>query len=68
MLVYLLEPVGDVVVGVFTGTIVHQQYALSALVIRLRDGAEPFLASGVPNLKFNVLAINIEILYLEIDP
>ena len=68
MLVYLLEPVGDVVVGGFVGTIVHQQYALSALVICLRDGAEPFLASGVPNLKLNVLAINIKILYLKIDP
>ena len=68
MLVYLLKPVGDVVVGVLTGTVVHQQYALSALVIRLRDSAEPFLASSVPNLKLNVLAINIEILYLKIDP
>ena len=68
MLVYLLKPVGDVVEGVLTGTVVHQQYALSALVIRLRDSAEPLLTSGVPNLKLNVLAINIEILYLKIDP
>lgn len=67
MLVYLLEPLGDVVEGFFVVAVVHQQYALSALVIRLRDGAEAFLASGVPNVKLNVLAINIDILYLKID-
>lgn len=46
--VNLLEPLLDVVERVHVSHIVHHANAVGATVVGRRDGAESFLASGVP--------------------
>ena len=67
MLVYLLQPVGDVVEGLLLGAVVHQNNAHSTLVVGLCDCPETLLASCVPNLQLDLLIININILNLEVN-
>ncbi len=44
----LLEPLLDVVEAIHVGDIVDDADAVGAAVVRRRDGAEAFLAGGIP--------------------
>ena len=40
---------------------------MSALVVRLSDRTESFLAGRVPNLKLHIFTIYLHMLYFEVD-
>ena len=63
----LLQPIGDVVKSAFFGAVVHQDDAHGALVVCLRDCAEPFLTCCVPNLKLYSLVLHVNRLDLEVN-
>ena len=67
MLVDLLKPVLDVVKSALLRAVVHEHDSHRTLVISLRDRAEPFLASGVPDLKLDSLVLHIDRLNLEVN-
>ena len=48
-----------VLVRLLISDIVGHNDAVSSLVVRGSDGLEALLASGVPNLKFDLLSINL---------
>ena len=56
----LLQPVLDVVESGHFSTVIDQQDAHGALVVRLCNGAESFLASGVPHLELDRLVENFD--------
>lgn len=68
MRVDLLEPVLNVAEGALLGAVVDENDAHGALVVRLRDRAEAFLAGRVPNLQLDSLVLHVNRLDLEIDP
>ena len=63
----LLDPVADVVEGVLIATVINQDDAHGALIVRLSDGSEPLLSCSVPHLKFDHLVVNVDRLDLEIN-
>ena len=67
MLLNLLQPLGDVVEGLLLGAIVHEDDSHGALVVSLGNCAESFLPSGVPNLEFDSLILDVDCLDFEID-
>ena len=67
MKLYLTNPVLNVLETFLNGAIIGQNNAHGALIISLSDRAEAFLACGVPNLQFNVLSIDLDRFYLEIN-
>ena len=67
MKLYLTHPILDILEAFVLCAIVSQNDAHGSLIVGLRDGAEPLLAGCVPNLQFNVLAIDLHSLDLEIN-
>ena len=67
MQLYLTDPILDILETFLLGAIVSENDAHGALIVGLRDGAEPLLARCVPNLQLNVLAIDLHSLDLEIN-
>ena len=63
----LADPISDIIEAIFYCAIVGKNYSHGSLVVSLRDGPKSFLPSGVPNLKFHVLSINLYCLDLKID-
>ena len=66
MLIYLLEPIRNVVESSLISAIVNQDDPHSSLVVSLGDGAEPLLASCVPHLQLDPLIIDINFLNFEV--
>jgi hypothetical protein len=56
---YLTDPILDVGEAFLRGAVVSKDDAHRAFVVGLCDGAEAFLAGGVPNLELNVLSVNL---------
>ena len=67
MKLYLTDPILDILETFVLCAIISQNDAHGPLIVGLRDGAEPLLASCVPYLQFNVLAIDLHSLDLEIN-
>ena len=67
MLFNLVHPILHILVTLLLRAVVTQNYTVSSFVISLSDGPEPLLASRVPDLEFNILAVYRDIFYLEID-
>eukprot|EP00601_Ochromonadales_sp_CCMP2298_P000657 CAMPEP_0173177186 /NCGR_PEP_ID=MMETSP1141-20130122/4857_1 /TAXON_ID=483371 /ORGANISM="non described non described, Strain CCMP2298" /LENGTH=183 /DNA_ID=CAMNT_0014099571 /DNA_START=298 /DNA_END=850 /DNA_ORIENTATION=- len=63
----LRNPVPDRNKRVSVGHVVHQEDALCSAEVRGRDGAEALLSRGVPYLQLDALAVQLDILDLEID-
>jgi hypothetical protein len=66
VLIYLLEPIGNVVESSLISTIVNQDDPHGSLVVSLGDGAEPLLAGCVPDLQLDPLIIDINFLNFEV--
>ena len=58
-LVDLLYPVFHIIEGFAVGDGVYQDDTSCSLVISLSDGFEAFLASGIPNLHFDLNALDV---------
>jgi hypothetical protein len=67
MLLNLFEPVRYVVEGLLVGAIVDQDYPHCTLVVGLCDSPKPFLAGGVPHLKFDPFFVDHNFLDLEVN-
>lgn len=67
MLLYLWEPILNILKCLLVGWIIGKDDALCSLVIRLSDGPKAFLTSRVPNLHFHNLAVQVNCLNFEID-
>ena len=63
----LVQPLLYVVERLLICDIVYDDNTVSAPVIATRDGAEALLASGVPNLKLDRLAVHLDRANLEVD-
>jgi hypothetical protein len=63
----LLNPGYNVVVRPVVSDGIGEDDARSTLVVGLRDIAETLLSCGVPNLEFDLLILNLQHFYLEID-
>lgn len=53
--------------GVSTGDIVHEESTGGPAVVGSSDGAEGFLAGGIPNLEFDLFVINVDHASAEFD-
>lgn len=67
MLLYLLQPVGNVLERLLRGAVISEHDALCALVIGLSDRAKALLASGVPDLHLYIFAIHIHTLHFVVN-
>lgn len=63
----LIEPATDTVEGGPAADIVDNESTNSASVVSGGDGTEPLLASGVPNLGLDLLAVDFQALSLKLD-
>lgn len=63
----LLQPAGNVDIGLVLGDIVHQQRANSATVVRRRDCTVALLPCGVPDLRLDHLAFHLHAAGGELD-
>lgn len=54
VLLGLLEPPSEVLEGITTGDVVHQERARRTAVITPRDGSEGFLSGRIPDLQFDL--------------
>ena len=59
MLLNLRKPITYIVEGLLACAVVGEHDSLCALVVRLSDGSESFLASRVPDLQLHILAIHV---------
>ena len=59
ILLQLLDPLGDVFVGVSASQVEDQEGSRCPLVIGMGNGPIPLLASCVPNLYLDLLAIEV---------
>lgn len=57
----------DVVEAEGVSEVKDQKDALAAPIVRASDGSEPFLASRIPDLEFDIFGINLDGLEPEID-
>lgn len=57
----------DVVKASSVRNVVHRDTSMRVAVVSLRDGAEPFLTSSIPNLHFKDAVVNLERLDFEIN-
>lgn len=64
----LANPVSHIVEAVLARAVICQDYALRILVVVLGDVPVPFLASCVPDLQLDGLAVQLDVLDLEIYP
>ena len=67
MLIYLFEPVLNVVERPLVRAVIDEYDTHSSLIVCLRDSPEPFLSSGVPYLQLYSLIVNINLLDLEVN-
>ena len=68
VIVDLLDPIGDVVIGSVVSHRVGQDYASRPFVISLGDIPESLLPSGIPNLHLDSLVVHLKHLYFEVHP
>lgn len=61
------EPVFDVLEGLLVSDVVGKDDSMSTFVVGGGDGLEALLASGVPDLHFDGLALHVEGPDLEVD-
>ena len=61
------DPGTDILEGLFISDIINQQDTHRTTIIRGGNGTETFLASGIPNLEFNTLPVEVNGLDFEID-
>ena len=66
MLIYLLEPIRNVVESSLVSAIVDEDDPHGSLVVSLGDSAEPLLASCVPHLQLDPLIIDINFLNFKV--
>ena len=67
MLFNVPDPVLDVVEALLVGDVVDQHDAHGAAVVGGGDGAEPLLASCVPDLQLDLLPIQLYCANLEVN-
>jgi hypothetical protein len=67
MLIYLLEPVRDVIKSCLIGAIVHKDNTHGTLVVSLSNCTESFLTGCVPDLQFDPFIVNVDFLDLEVN-
>ena len=67
VLVDVAEPLGDVVEALGVGDVVHQHDAHGAAVVGRRDRPEPLLTRRVPDLKFDLLSVQLNCADLEVN-
>ena len=61
------DPVLDVVETLLVGDVVHQHDAHGAAVVGRRDRPEPLLTRRVPDLKFDLLSVQLNCADLEVN-
>ena len=66
-LIDLLHPLRDLLERLPVRDVVDDDDPVAAVVVALCDGAEPLLASGIPDLELDDLAIVLGRAYLEVD-
>ena len=67
MCIYLPDPISDVVKTILTCAIISKNDALGSSIICLSYSSKPFLSCSVPYLYFNILAVEIDGPYLEVN-
>ena len=67
MLLDLTQPSLHIIKGLHVRRVEGEQDSMGSLVIRLRDRAEPLLASCIPNLQFHALSVDLDVLDLKIN-
>ena len=67
MLLDLAQPRLHIIKGLHVRRVEGEQDSMGSLVVRLRDRAEPLLASCVPNLQFHALSIDLNVFYLKVN-
>ena len=63
----LSDPVSNVIERFFRRAIICKNDAHSSLIISLSNSSESLLSGSVPNLKFDILAIDVDSLNLEVN-
>ena len=58
----------DVVEGLFVGDVIDEHDSHGPAVVGSGDGAEPLLASGVPNLQLDLFPVHFDRANLKVDP
>jgi len=61
------DPVSNVLERLLVRDVVYEQDAHGTAVVRCRDRAKPFLASSIPDLQLNALAVQLDGLDLEVN-
>ena len=67
MLLDVPDPVLDVVETLLVGDVVHKHDAHGAAVVGRRDRPEPLLTRRVPDLKFDLLSVQLNCADLEVN-
>ena len=67
MLLDVPDPVLDIVETLLVGDVVHQHDAHGAAVVGSRDRPEPLLTRRVPDLKFDLLSVQLNCADLEVN-
>ncbi len=67
VLVDIAQPLADAIKRLAVGDVVDEHDAHGASVVRRRDRVEALLAGRVPDLKFDLLAVQIYGLHFEVD-
>jgi len=63
----LLQPPGDVVVGLVLADVVDEQSTNGTAIVRRRDGPVPFLTRGIPDLRLDRLGVDLDGASRELD-
>ena len=67
MLLNILDPVANVSKRLFVGDVVHEQDSHGSAIVGGGNGAEALLASRVPNLQLDSLAVERDGANLKVD-
>lgn len=67
MLIYLADPVLDIVEALLARRVIRQNDSLSSSIIRLRYRPEPLLPGRVPYLHFYIFPVQLNCIYFEVD-
>ena len=67
MLLDLAQPRLHIIKGLHVRRVEGEQDSMGSLVVRLRDRAEPLLASCVPDLQLDLLPIQLYCANLEVN-
>ena len=68
MFLDLVQPNWDAKKTLTIGQIEDNDYAIGALVVRIRNGSVPLLSCCIPYLKFDSALIDLECAEAEVDP